>query len=159
MVDQRHNEYPDGIDCLWVASDSFGNVGAFVTAGMAPIPAIALSVEYGDILDVGEKVMELPSISRVAFGQNDPHLADFYELAERGVFAFDWSDIHRADVECLGGYEKVASPTSPLKAEELQGFLGKCTSLLRLAGVNFANEGIVEVELLTGSVCYPKHIL
>jgi hypothetical protein len=35
-------EYPEFIDWVWLASDNLGQVGAFVTAGVAPIRIVSL---------------------------------------------------------------------------------------------------------------------
>lgn len=35
-------EYRCGIDCVWLAADRLGNMGAFVTGGEGPIPSSAL---------------------------------------------------------------------------------------------------------------------
>ena len=44
--------YPEGIDCVWLASDREGRVGAFITAGVGPIPAEALSSVYMPVEDI-----------------------------------------------------------------------------------------------------------
>jgi hypothetical protein len=69
-----------------------------------------------------------------------------YELAERGCYVFDWSDVHRASVKLLYAYELCAIPTVPLKlnelAPEVQMFLG----CVQLPGVVFGTLSWLDVE-------------
>nr|WP_316652563.1 hypothetical protein [uncultured Gellertiella sp.] len=146
MDEGRLYNYPIGIDCLWVASDIFGNIGAFFTAGFAPIPRVVLSEKYGDILDVGDALMELPIVSRSVDGNDARHLADFNSLAERGIFAFDWSDVHKVPSKKMHAYEKLASPESPISVDELNGGIRNCATLAILEGVNFSTDSYIRCK-------------
>ena len=44
--------YPEGIDCVWLASDGAEHVGAFITAGMGPIPAEVLRCDFLSVDDI-----------------------------------------------------------------------------------------------------------
>jgi len=145
---EKSNNYPEGLDCVWVASDDFGHVGAFVTAGMAPVPAVTLSAAYGDILAVGDHLLTLSPVSRAIAERDGTSIADFTTLAERGIYVFDWTDIHRTGKNRLGAYEKMASPDRPLTCDKLTGFLKNCASLAKVYGVNFAEEAFVSAAKL-----------
>ena|ERR1043166_7291195 len=87
--------YPNGLDCVWLASDRTGHVEAFVTAGAGPIPVAALSGASLPIGDVEQAVCELPRISNVRLLVQMRRPDDFIEMAQRGAFTYDWHDIHR----------------------------------------------------------------
>jgi hypothetical protein len=138
-------EYPDGIDCFWIGSDSIGNVGVFIIAGMAPVPSQVLSAEYGDMLELEEQLLQLPIISEVQHPGEDRSFSDLPELAERGFFIFDWSDIHRARSEKIRGYERMTAPTRPLNVNELDGFLHNCVVLACIPEPDFRRDAIVRL--------------
>lgn len=146
MEQKFANPYPAGIDCLWVASDSSGNLAAFVTAGIAPIPIIALSRKYGGILELGNKLIELPQITEALVVDNWGRLDDFVSLSQRGFFTFDWRDVHRLKSEYVNGYEKVTVPVCPKKMQDLDVFLQNCVSLVKLTGVDFADVSLIKVQ-------------
>ena len=104
--------YPLGVDCVWLASDSNGHVGAFVTAGVGPIPTSELNCEYGSVEGIENLVNALPRISpaRLLLPIDVP---SFCALAERGFFVSDWQDVHRASRGCTRKYEPVAVPINP----------------------------------------------
>src|SRR5579864_3977466 len=117
--------YPQGLDCVWLATDSDGHVGAFVSAGVGPIPERVLSYEHGVIEDIEKRLMLLPTIS-IAQPLIANDVPSFVALAERGLFVYDWSDVHRTDKEATRTYEPVAVPVNPMAAadlpEQLRGF-------------------------------------
>lgn len=142
------HEYPNQIDCAWLAIDSAGNVGAFITAGIGPVPAIALSEAYGQILDVEDWIQALPITSNVNSRRDAPGHKAFDKFAERGLYAFDWTDVHKVG-DYVGSYERVAAPTRPLSVRELNGPLAVCGSQLVLNAVDFSNITILDVAVLT----------
>lgn len=142
------HEYPNQIDCAWLAIDSVGNVGAFITAGIAPVPAIALSETYGRILDVEEWIQALPITSNVNRRRDSPGHKAFDKFAERGLYAFDWTDVYKVG-DYLGSYERVAAPTQPLSVRELNGPLAICGSQLVLSAIDFSTITTLDVAALT----------
>lgn len=117
--------YPYGIDCVWLALDADDRVGAFVSAGVGPIPARALSCEYGAVEEIEEHLMHLPCIStaRLLIANDVP---SFVALAAHGLFVYDWQDAHRSSRDITRTYEPVAAPVNPINAghlpERLLGF-------------------------------------
>jgi hypothetical protein len=88
--------YPGQIDCVWIASDRDGHVGAFVTAGVGPIPELALnSAEPLLVEDIEEAILKLPKVSDCRLLVSIPRPDSFIDMAERGLFVYDWSDVHR----------------------------------------------------------------
>ena len=142
---QTDYEYPDGLDCFWVGTDSIGNVGLFVIAGMAPIPLLALSNAYGNMLDLEDWLLPLPIISEAQVTEGYASMDEDIGWARRGIFAFDWSDIHRTRSQELRGYERIAMPTQPLHVGELQGVLRNCATVVTIPDADFHRDAVVKI--------------
>ncbi len=138
--------YPEGIDCVWLASDRDGHLGAFITAGSGPIPAEALDSAYMPIEDIEGQLCQLPPVSQAQLLVSVKRPDDYIDLAERGVFVYDWTDINRTANEALRVYEPVAVPTKPITASSLPSDLAALAKVLRLADVVFAVGGVVDIR-------------
>ena len=138
--------YPKGIDCVWLASDHEDHVGAFITAGIGPIPEKALNSGYIPIEDTEGRLCQLPSISQVQLLVSVKRPDDFIDLAERGIFVYDWIDIHRTAGEALHVYEPVAIPIKPITTSALPSDLAALAKLLKLADVVFAARKVVDIR-------------
>nr|WP_309694706.1 hypothetical protein [Armatimonas sp.] len=128
-----NREYPSHLDLEWLGVDRAGYIGIFTTGGKGPIPEAYLEDEL--LLDSLSKfVRALPEICGC---QQIPNIAqpadDFIAFARRGLFAFDWADVHRT-TEFVGMYEVEVRPDVPLKLTEcalpadLRTFLAQVTS-------------------------------
>lgn len=137
--------YPQGIDCVWLASDRDGYLGAFTTAGKAPIPAAVLNCVSIPIQDIESRLCQLPIVSKAELLVSVKRPDDFIDLAERGIFAYDWTDINRPMHETVGVYEPVAVPTMPITASSLPSDLVALAEIVRLVDVVFAARGTVDV--------------
>jgi len=138
--------YPEGIDCVWLASDRDGHLGAFITAGVGPIPAAALGFTHLVVEDVEGRLCQLPRVSQAQLLVSVKRPDDFIDLAERGVFVYDWTDINRTTREALRVYEPVAVPTKPITASSLPSGLAEMAQVLRLADVVFADGEAVDIR-------------
>mgnify|MGYP001269893781 FL=1 len=130
--------YPEGIDCVWLASDHDGHLGAFITAGIGPIPEDALDSVHMPVEDIEDRLCQLPPVSQARLLVSVKRPDDFIDLAERGVFVYDWTDINRTAREALRVYEPVAVPTKPITASSLPSDLAALAKVLRLADIAFA---------------------
>ncbi|UVC10595.1 hypothetical protein IHQ71_08420 [Rhizobium sp. TH2] len=136
--------YPEQYDVMWAATDSIGQVGVFFSAGEGPIAKAFLDYEGYEQKDLGGRFGDPPprgELIRVGgFGDDS-----VYELAERGCYVFDWSDVHRGSGK-LHAYELCAMPSAPWKLSELaldvQTFLGQ----VQLPGVVFGTSNWLDVE-------------
>src|SRR5512138_1586037 len=97
--DVQERNYPDGVDCGWIAADRDGRVGVFVTGGRGPIPRIALLPGRPPVEDVESVLNSLRSFTTAKVLVSLKRPDDFVELAQRGLFAYDWTDVHRVDAE------------------------------------------------------------
>jgi len=138
--------YPAGVDCVWLASDKEGHLGAFITAGTAPIPVSVLGPGYMPIDDVEGRLCQLPPVSEARLLVLVKRPDDFIDLAQRGLFVYDWTDINRTAREAVRLYEQVAVPTQPITASSLPSDLAALAKVLRLADVVFAASEAVDVR-------------
>jgi hypothetical protein len=129
-----------------LASDKNGLLGAFVTAGVGPIPRALLASALIPIEDIESRLRELPSVSRPQLLVSVKRLDDYLDLAERGVYVYDWTDINRTARAAIGAYEPVAAPINPISASELPSDLAAIADELRLTGVEFSDKIAVDVR-------------
>jgi hypothetical protein len=138
--------YPEGMDCVWLASDRDGHVGAFITAGVAPIPVEALATTCLPIEDIESRICELPLVSQVQLLVLVKRPESYIDLATRGVFVYDWQDVHRTANRGLRVYEPVAVPTQPIAALSMPADLATLAASLRLTNVAFSARENVDIR-------------
>jgi hypothetical protein len=128
-------KYPSHLDLEWLCVDCVGRIGIFTTGGAGPVPEVYLedSLILGHLSEV---VRALPETSDCQFLANIAQPADdFVAFARRGLFSFDWADVHRT-TEYIDMYEIQVRPSVPLTIEgytwpvALRTFLAKVTSPL-----------------------------
>jgi hypothetical protein len=112
-------DYPWQIDLAWLAVDEDGRLGVMTTGGGGPIPAQVLSNNDDDIFGVEEALLRLPLIGTASVHVQVPDPMSFKALSERGLFVYDWSDVHRSLGSSVGAYELVASPSLGLGLVDL----------------------------------------
>ncbi|WP_315757436.1 MULTISPECIES: hypothetical protein [unclassified Bradyrhizobium] len=143
-------QYPIGIDCVWIASDRDGHVGAFISAGAGPIPAAGFDSDQIPIEDIETRLCQLPIVSSAHLLATVRSPASFVDLAERGLFVYDWIDAHRSSRDATCMYEPVAVPAMPLRSDQLPNDLHILADELRLSAVRFGRETSVDIgSLLT----------
>ena len=138
--------YPAGLDCVWLAADREGHVGAFVTAGVGPIPVDALREDLLSVEELEDRVLELPPVSGVELRISVPRPDSFLRLAERGLFVYDWRDVHRVWWGKRGAYEIAAVPTQPLERRSLPPDLAAVVDALLLEELRFSARAKVDVR-------------
>jgi len=136
--------YPEGLDCVWIGSDREGRVGAFVTGGEGPIPAGALLADRLSVEEIEGRLNELPAVTSARLLVPLKRPDDFVELARRGFFAYDWTDVHRTSSEALRAYEQVAVPETPISAKDLPAEIAALLDGIVL-NVSFAQEAKIDV--------------
>ena len=116
MTDQR--EF-DGLDIAWIATDSLGQVALFTTGGQGPIPTTALT----SAVSAEQDALSIPVTCDSQVLVSLPRPDSFIDLARRGFFAYDWTDVHRYSSQELAAYELQAKPTCPLHISALPAVL------------------------------------
>ncbi len=122
-------DYPMQIDMAWLAVDAAGRVAAMVTAGRGPMPAQVLENDWDAVLDVEEALHGLPPIAKAVQHAQYGDGSSFLALSERGLYVYDWSDVHRAG-GYLKAYELMSSPSVTLRATDLPPGLRKLAATL-----------------------------
>jgi len=140
--------YPYGQDLVWLAIDASGMVSAFITAGEGPIPSSALQAAVGEP-NLEEQLHDLPITCQATLLVNVPVATSYLDLAKRGFFVFDWSDIHRTSAQATGMYERVCLPERPVAASALPAYLQAVARATALQSVSFASSNRVHVHART----------
>jgi hypothetical protein len=112
------------IDLVWLAIDAQGTLAAMITGGAGPIPPQALIHGEDDLFGIETELQQLPLLGRAILHVEVPNPASFQALGERGLFVYDWQDVHRAS-GLVGAYELVASPGAGLAIHELPNSLAR----------------------------------
>jgi hypothetical protein len=73
-----------------------------------------------------------------------PRPDDFVAFARRGLFAYDWRDVHRT-TEWTHRYELLARPEAPVSVGELPADVAALACRARFATVRFAENPSVAV--------------
>lgn len=68
-----------------------------------------------------------------------PGMDDFVLAASRGLYVFDWTDVHRSEAKYIGMYELVVEPVQPLKVHQLPTRLQVLARFAALNGVSFSS--------------------
>jgi len=106
--------YPYDFDIVWVCADLRGSLAAFVTAGRGPVPEIILS-EWGEgIGEIESVILNMVKSLEASIIGSYLDETSFRDLSERGLYVYDWSDIHRSISQYSKKYEKVALPQKAL---------------------------------------------
>ena len=125
------------VDCVWLGCDRDGHVAAFVTGGSGPVPDAVLDLEEPRVEELEELVCGLPRTSAARLLVSVKRPDSFVEMAERGFFVYDWTDVYRTAREVLNEYEPVALPVNPVGVDQLPAGLAKACGCVRFAGVSF----------------------
>jgi len=119
------DNYPTGVDLIWVARDKYGRLAALVTAGEGPVPKEIIGDDGLPDCDFEAEILKLPVASKALLHVQVPRPDDFIAIAERGLFVYDWRDIHRTAAEASNCYELVASPAQAISWSSLDASLSR----------------------------------
>lgn len=138
----NHDDDDPYTDWRWLACDAIGQIAAFTTAGSGPIPRSARATVDG--VDAGVHALPIRGAYRLI--PHDGTAEDWISCAQRGLFAYDWSDIAADD----GGYayELLAVPLAPIRLSELPSPLRELAAATRIAHVVFGENDLLSRRLL-----------
>jgi hypothetical protein len=137
--------YPHQFDCAWLAMDSVGKLGVFITAGSGPIPEMVLKNDV-PVLEIETALLKLPCVCSAVLTTTVPRPDSYIELAERGLFVFDWRNAHRTITQEKSGYDLVALPTQPIKADNMSPNLNGIADGITFDRLSFGQEKMVDVQ-------------
>jgi hypothetical protein len=133
------------IDLPWVAVDGAGRLAVFTNAGEGPVPSSALRVSAAAEVAVAQLPVVGGSELLVRYSRPD----DFVAWAERGLYAYDWNDVHRSHAERTGCYELVAKPLRPASLASLAHDLRTPFEATVIAGATFGQPYVSESQVAT----------
>jgi len=136
--------YPHGTDYEWYASDAAGHVAVFTTAGIGPMPSVLL----GDLSltdSLMDAVQHLPARGRATMLVSLPRPDSFIHFASRGLFAYDWQDVHRTR-GFSDRYEMLCRPDTPIHVTEFPEQFHPLLLSTALPGVRFADSLTIDVR-------------
>lgn len=134
-----------GIDFGWVACDETGYVGVFFTGGEGPVPDASF-LEGAMHETLFDELASLPRTTASELLVRFPRPEDYVASAERGLFAFDWSDAHRTG-NALNGYEMIARPAMPLTLSQLPQSLRAIVASSKLIGARFLEMSVIKLPI------------
>lgn len=137
--------YPDGIDCMWIAVDQVGMLGAFMSAGGGDIPTNAIQSTIILLEELEEKILQFPISSLVDLKIHLPRSDDFIALSERGFFVYDWSDVHHSKYS--NGYELISVPRTPTYLKQLPKNYLIYLQALHLKKSSFQDSNFINITL------------
>lgn len=138
--------YPEGIDYVWIALDRNGHVAAFVTGGSGPIPFRLLQLKDDLMGGIEEQINALPRRSSAQLLVSLKRPDDFIDIAERGIFAYDWSDVHRTKGSETFAYELIACPSDPVNVGQLPMEMAVLVAKNRLDDVTFESSARLDIH-------------
>ncbi len=121
----------------WFAVDGLGQLAAFVTAGQGDVPTHLLSC-YEELEQLCDSIQSLPLRAGCELLHAYPRPDDFVDYARRGIYAYDWMEVHMT-ANRRQHYYLIARPESPLILGELPPSLRDSFSLVRFAGLRFTD--------------------
>ena len=101
----------------WYAIDRSGNLGIFSAIMLAPIPE-ATKMSYENYVELNKIINSLPKTTSFILKTDEQgDFSHWTAYAEKGLFAFDFQDIHREILK--DQYDLIASPISPLNFKDI----------------------------------------
>ncbi|WP_442581437.1 hypothetical protein ACSBOB_05430 [Mesorhizobium sp. ASY16-5R] len=142
----RGNSYPADFDCAWLAADRDNRLAVFTTAGCGPVPVGLLHLLNRDEGDLEPLIYRLPVVSEARILEAMPRPDCFIAFAQRGLFAYDWTDVHRPAIAERNAYELVAIPVNPTTVDRLPDELAQHARDLRLVTSRFGDARFLDVR-------------
>lgn len=106
----KYGAYSQELD--WYAIDRYGNLGIFSAIMFAPIPE-KIKESYENYIGLKQVINLLPkSTSFILTTLEKGNFSDWTPYAEKGLFAFDFQDVHRKIVK--NQYDLIARPLLPI---------------------------------------------
>ena len=103
----------------WFAIDQRGQVGVFSAINEAPIPC-QVGTSYELFKELESVILGLPKICDAQLiSQANGNLSDWLNYSRKGLFAFDYQDVHRSIENKLKQYDLISVPSKALHASEL----------------------------------------
>jgi hypothetical protein len=129
----------------WFAVDQENHLAAFVIACEGDVPERLLP-HHTKLDECFERILALPPVGGHELLHAYPKADSFIDFAKRGIFAYDWLDVHLEPAMRKQRYQLIARPLCPIKLLALPADLKECFALARFEGVRFALSSAVNVR-------------
>lgn len=107
----KHGAFAQELD--WFAIDISGNMGVFSAIMHAPIPE-KVKTSYENYIELKQFINSFSkSTSFLLTTTEQGNFSDWTSYAEKGLFAFDFQDVHRTIAK--NQYDLIARPLLPIK--------------------------------------------
>ncbi len=136
-----------GVDVGWLSRDKDGFLALFITAGEGPIPLSIVQCTSMPVIQSEELLLEEASHCSFELFSNAPDPTSFSEIAKRGVFVFDWDDVHRSNKNKLGKYVLVASPVKPKPVVDFPKIISEIAELSPLEDEIFKSSNGIDPRI------------
>lgn len=120
------------IDCVWLVSDIADCLAAVVTAGAGPLPEGVFDGPV-HLFDLEHRLRQLPVVGAANALIEDGDMTSFLDLAKRGLFVFDWTDVYRTRRASIEAYELAAVPACAIHTSDLPADLRVIAQRQRLS--------------------------
>ena len=138
----NYGAYSQELD--WYAIDKNGNLGMFSAIMLAPVPE-KVKQSYDDYMGLKKLITSLPkSTSFILTTIEQGNFSDWTSYAEKGLFAFDFQDVHRSIAK--NQYDLIARPALPLNFRDINISINLLDILVKL-DCDFSN-GDVKTDLI-----------
>jgi hypothetical protein len=134
-------------DLAWLAVDTSGRLAVFTTAGIAPIPSTVLD-HPAEVRSAEELLRKLPTIGQSHLLVTLPRPDDYVGFARRGLFAYDWRDVHRTSNQHTNCYEIISRPEVCRYQRDLAAELQNIANLVHLDSLSFIETDKIRVDQL-----------
>jgi hypothetical protein len=112
-----------GFEFDWFARDEAGQLAVFTSAGSGFIPARVFSSTVAPYNGVIAALAGRHTAPVIKVFTGDGSFADWCDLAARGLFAYDFQDLHRVRAAERHGYDLIARPSVPATTLDLPSSL------------------------------------
>ena len=111
----KHGPYSQELN--WFATDNSGQLAVFTSVMNAPIPDNVKN-SYERYLELKSKIDSLSKTTQAIITTKEKgNLKDWIEYADKGLFAFDFQDVHRTKKK--NQFDLIARPKTPLTLDKL----------------------------------------
>lgn len=149
--------YPGGLQFEWYAVDRGGFVAIFNTAGCGPAPE-AMVVDEPAWERTDSALWSLPERFEARRGPGKWFDSEFEQIARRGMFAYDWSDVANSYTDLSARYELQAYPVQPLPFTSL-GLSQEVADWIAVVKIDrlFAEADAIDLRTLLSAPCAYAH--
>ncbi|MCK8520407.1 hypothetical protein M0D21_02445 [Aquimarina sp. D1M17] len=114
----KNGAYSHELD--WIAQDNLGQIAIFSAIMEAPIPKV-IGKSYALFSELELIINQLTEKGNAEpITKNNRNISDWLEYSKKGLFAFDFQDVHREKQDKLEHYDLISIPSNPIYIHDLK---------------------------------------